>query len=394
MLPFSERTRSLRSSQIRQLMKLAADPTIISFSGGMPENQLLPTELCQQLWAQMDESEKRLALQYGPTSGLAQLQEALASYLLCRNIPVKGKKILITTGAQQALQIVARLFIDPGDTVACEYPSFIGALAAFSSCGAKNVAVPLNENGVDLAKLEAVIATQKPKFFYFTPFFHNPAGISYSEQTLQELGQLLQHYNVAYLEDNPYGELYFSKPPVSPLFSRTDDYPAAMYVGSLAKVFGPGLRLGYMVADEAIIEKAELIKQSLDACSSNFSQLIAARFLTSEQFEPTIARLRAAYRQKCHTMLEAMQHHFPPEVTWSKPDGGFFSWVDLSGCSNESAREATALFHRCIEKKAAFVVGEAFDPLGKKNDCFRLAYSNLSLNKITQGIEIIGKCLS
>lgn len=390
MVAFSQSARTMRSSEIRKLMKLAADPAIISFAGGMPNNQLFPVDAIDELWNALPRTTRQTAFQYGPTSGYPPLIETIKHYLKQRGLPLERNELLITTGAQQAINLLAKVFLDAEDVVITEYPSFIGALAAFQSYGARLVDCPMDEQGILPDALAAAIrSNQGPmlKMAYLNPVFQNPSGIVYSEQRKMEIIEVLAKERLCLLEDDPYSELYFDeadRPLTVPIKAMADERFPVCYVGSLAKIFGPGMRLGYMLAPTGIVEKCELAKQSMDACSSTFTQVLAQEFLSGEKLGEYLGMLRPTYARRAGIMLDALAAHMPSEVSWTTPRGGFYVWVTLPRHIN-----ASRVFEAALAQGAAFVIGSAFDPQGERNNCLRLAFSHTPEEKIAQGVEIV-----
>lgn len=389
MVEFSTCAKGMRSSEIRRLMKLAADPEIISFAGGMPANSLFPIDVVDDLYNSLSLQTKQIAMQYGPTSGYPPLLNSLGEYLKSKGLPLEGQSLLITTGGQQAINLIAKVLVDPGDLVITEYPSFIGGIAAFSSYGANLAGVPLDDEGINLEKLKQILDSNasQTKILYLNPCFHNPAGIVYSKKRKAELLQLLKGRDICLLEDDPYSELYFDdsdKSLTTPLKAMGDEPVPICYAGTFAKILGPGLRLGYLLGPTEIIEKCELAKQSADACTSTFSQVLANDYLSKGKLEPYLQSLRKTYSRRAELMLKALEKHMPSEVVWTKPKGGFYVWVTMPNNIDSSA-----LLMKSLDQGAAFVIGNAFDPQGVKNNSFRLAFSFTPEEKIEKGIEII-----
>jgi DNA-binding transcriptional MocR family regulator len=278
--------------------------------------------------------------------------------------------------------------------VLTEYPSFIGALAAFTSFGARLRGVALDEEGIEIQRLAEVLdgLPAAPKFLYINPYFHNPAGIIYSQERKQRLRELAEERDLMILEDDPYGELYFDqadRPLTLPIKASTGSEATVCYVGSFAKILGPGMRLGWLLAPPAIAEKCELAKQSTDACSSTFTQVLAHAFLAGGHLPGYLTMLRTTYRRRAGTMLAALKEHMPPQVTWTTPRGGFYVWVSMP-----ETLDASRVFEASIARGAAFVIGSAFDPEGRRNNCFRLAFSHTPEEKIARGVEIIGDAVT
>jgi len=374
-------------------MKLAADPTIISFSGGMPNNDLFPIEAIDSIYSGLSDSAKKIACQYGPTDGYPALKESLKEYLRSRGLPVETNKILITTGAQQSMNLLAKVFVDEGDKVICEFPSFVGSLEAFNSYGAQNVGIPLDEEGINIAKLrEALSSGELAKLLYIIPYFQNPAGTIYSAKRKQEIIDLLKEFpDLILLEDDPYGELWFNEedlPLTIPMKAITQDSSQICYVGSFAKILGPGFRIGYMLVPDEIYNKCELAKQSQDACTSTFTQVLADSYLRNGALKPYLEWLRPIYKRRAQIMLTALETYMPKEVQWTTPKGGFFIWATLP-----EYMDSDEVFQLAVKEGAAFVVGRAFDPEAKKNNAIRLAFSHTAENRIEEGIKIVADAI-
>jgi len=388
MVDFSLMAKNMRSSEIRRLMKLAADPSTISFSGGMPANELFPIDVVDELYNGLDLKTKRIAMQYGPTPGYPPLLEALKNYLVSRGISMEGQELIITTGAQQALNLLAKVFIDPKDMIITEYPSFIGGIAAFKSYDADLLPIALDNDGIDTDAVASAITTHadRIKMFYLNPVYHNPAGIIYSNDRKNRLLQILADKPYCIIEDDPYSELWFDeadKPKTTPLKVMAPDLPIC-YVGTFAKIFGPGLRLGWLFGPKDIIDKCELAKQSMDACTTTFTQVLASEYLNKGKLAPYLTWLRPIYKRRAALMLDALKATMPQGITWTVPQGGFYVWVTMPEHVN-----ATDVLNNALAQGAAFVIGSAFDPLGVKNNSMRLAFSYTPEDQIAKGIGII-----
>jgi 2-aminoadipate transaminase len=395
MIQFSESAKNMRSSEIRRLMSLAADPTIISFAGGMPNNSLFPISAIDEIYAAMPVAEKQTACQYGPTQGYPPLLASLKSYLSSRGLPVDDSQgLIITTGAQQAISLLSKVIIDPQDRIVTEYPSFIGAIAAFKSYGAILKGITMDDEGISAENLKRALEDKflKPKMVYLNPVFQNPAGTMYTEKRKNEvLDILIGHPEICLLEDDPYSELYFDESDrdrVAPLKAIAPGEAMICYVGTFAKIFGPGMRLGWLLGPREIVDKCELAKQSMDACSSTFTQVLADEYLRQGKLPPYLAMLRPTYKRRAEIMLNALESMMPQGVAWTKPRGGFYVWVTLP-----ETLDSSDVFAAAIKQGAAFVIGNAFDPEEKRNNCFRLAFSHTPEDKIEQGIRIIAQAV-
>jgi 2-aminoadipate transaminase len=393
MTRFASSIQFLRSSEIRDLMSLATRPGIISFAGGMPGNELFPLKEIDEIYNSLTEQEKQVAMQYGPTNGLPLLLESLSKYLEEKGLPVSTNRLMITTGSLQAINILAKAFIDPGDNVIVENPSFIGALSAFRSYEANLITVPLNSDGIDIEQLKKTLDTTvpKPKFFYYSPNFHNPAGTIYSKEVKAQLVELLKDQDVALLEDDVYSDLYFYDEDIEnlKLIKATDpDGIDVCYTGSFSKILGPGLRLGWMLVPEEIYQKCELIKQSFDACSPSFSQVLADKFIRKGYIQSYVEEVRKEYKKRALVMIECLEQHLPSYVKWDKPRGGFYIWLHLP-----EGTDSTEILKKAIDKGTVFVTGKTFDPDGKRNDKMRISYCNTPVDVINKGIPIIAQAI-
>ncbi|RNC65928.1 PLP-dependent aminotransferase family protein [Proteiniphilum sp. X52] len=390
---FASSITNLRSSEIRDLMSLATAPDMISFAGGMPGNELFPLETLDRIYQSLTEKEKQTALQYGPTTGLPSLLESLSDYLEKKGLPVKSNRLMITTGSLQAIHILAKAFIDPGDPVLVENPGFIGALSAFRACQANLVSIPLKEDGMDVDQLKKRLESTlpAPKFLYYTPNFHNPAGIIYSRKVKQEMMALLKERQIAVIEDDAYSELYFYDEdlPEMRLMKVTDPEGIDVcHTGSFSKILGPGLRLGWMLVPDEIYRKCELIKQSIDACSPSISQMLADKFIRRGDLYNYTANIREEYKKRGLAMIGALEEFLPAYVTFEKPRGGFYAWLQLPEGSN-----ATAILKKAIGKGVVFVTGKTFDPAGIKNDCMRVSFCNTNVDTIRRGVPLIAQAI-
>lgn len=393
MTRFASSVSNLRSSEIRDLMSLATAPNIISFAGGMPGNELFPLETLDKIYHSLTEKEKQLAMQYGPTNGLPALLESLSEYLEAKGLPVKKNRLMITTGSLQGIHILAKAFIDPGDPVLVETPSFIGALSAFRAYDAQFVTVPLKGDGMDIQKLKEKLETTrpKPKFLYYVPNFHNPAGIIYSEEVKRQIIELLKDQDIPIIEDDVYSDLYFYEddvPKMQLIKAMDPEGIDVCYSGSFSKILGPGLRLGWMLVPEHIYKKCELIKQSIDACSPSISQVIADKFLREDYISDYLTTTRKEYKKRGLAMIEALEKYLPECVSFEKPRGGFYTWLKLP-----EGTDSTLILKKAIEKGVVFVTGKTFDPDGVKNDYMRVSFCNTDVETIQKGIPIIAEAI-
>lgn len=390
MIPFSQSAESMKSSEIRALLNVAVRSDMISFAGGMPNNDLFPIQELDEIYANLTIESKKIAMQYGPTTGYPPLIQTLKKYLAEKGMPVEKNDLMITTGSMQGLALVAKIFLNPGDKVITENPCFVGGITAFKALQAELPNAPLDEDGICIESLDHTWRYKSPlcKILYITPNFHNPAGVIYSREKKLELLDWLRGKEIILLEDDPYGELYFDErdlPLTVPMKALGEKMPVPIcYTGSFSKIFGPGMRLGWLLAPKPIIEKCELAKQSLDACSATFNQVLANEYMAQGKFSTYIKQLRINYASRLQIMLKSIQEYMPGYVQFSTPRGGFYIWITLP---NEM--DATAILKQSLANGAVFVVGKAFDPNGIKNNCFRLSFSYPPEEKIREGIKII-----
>lgn len=393
MTQFASSIEQLRASEIRDLMSLATRPDVISFAGGMPGNELFPLETLDTIYQSLTDTEKQVAMQYGPTSGLPSLLESLGNYLKKKGFPVSSNRLMITTGSLQAINILGKVFLDKGDNVLVENPCFIGATSAFRSYEANFITTPLQHDGIDMDLLHKNIthASSKPKFFYYCPNFHNPAGIIYSEEKKLQLIDLFRDSDIPILEDDVYSDLYFyeeDRKKFKLIKMMNPEGIDVCYTGSFSKILGPGLRVGWMLAPAHIVQKCELVKQSMDACSSSLSQVIADRFIRDGYLQPYVDGVRQEYKQRGEAMIKAIEKYLPDYVQWQKPRGGFYIWLHLP-----KDTDSTKILEKAIAKGAVFVTGKTFDPEARKNDNMRISFCNTDADAIEKGIPIIADAI-
>ena len=392
---FSATEQSLKVSEIRELMKLSGRPGLISFAGGMPDADHFPSGEVAAVIRAWDGAKQKAAYQYGPTRGYPPLLDALHARMAARGISMAGQQVIVTTGAQGAIYLIARVLLNPGDRVVVESPTFIGALASFAACRARLEWVPLENDGMDMDALEKklnALARKKalPRFIYTIPNFQNPAGISMSRPKRKRLLFLARKFNVPVLEDDPYGELYFSgqKEDTLPIKALKGARGHVLYVNTFSKILSPGMRLGWIIGPRDFIQRIERAKQSIDACSPSFSQVVARDYLSQGHADGYIGRMRKIYGEKCAAMVNALEAHMPDGVTFSRPGGGFFVWVGLPGRAT-----GRALFKKVIKRNVAFATGTPFCEPGRGGGFIRLAFSNAQVSDIQKGVEIIGNAL-
>lgn len=384
---FSERARQMKASEIREAFKLTECPEVISFAGGFPGPEYFPAAQAAELVRELLTDQGEVALQYGPTDGIAELRQLVARRMTEQGMPAEPEEILLTTGSQQALDLVAKVLVDPGDLVLVEKPGYIGGLGAIASYQARMWGIPMDGDGlrVDLLAEElasrAVQGQSQPKLLYTVATFHNPTGSSLSLKRRRQLLELAERYNFLIVEDNPYGELYFGAKPY-PTLRSLDQTGRVIYLGSFSKVFLPGLRVGWVTAPTPLLRKLSIAKQSADLCSGTLGQKLIAEFIRRGLLEPHIQRLRPLYRAKRDAMLEALERYAPPGVSWTRPEGGFFVWLTLP-----PEVDARLMLTEALEERVAYVSGGPFHIDGSGQNTIRLAYSQCRTEQIAEGIR-------
>ncbi|MGI9531018.1 PLP-dependent aminotransferase family protein [Lutimonas sp.] len=389
MYVFSRAVNSLHSEDIKLLMKQSSKKGLISFAAGMPNNDLFPVREIDEIFANLDHETKKRCFQYGPTSGYPPLIKSLETMMKAKGMAMNSNKLLITTGSLQAISIITQEFINEGDLIFAECPCFVGALSVFETYGAEIKGIPIDAEGIDIAALtmELQRCKKRPKFLYITPNFHNPAGIIYSEKRRKQLLEILSGTGIILIEDDAYGDLYFEEKDAyltKPLKTYKGYDVDIIYTGSFSKILGPGFRLGYMISSEEIFEKAETIKQALDACTSNFMQILANEFISGGYLQPYLCLLRKEYAQRYDLLAASLEKYLPAEVTWIPPKGGFYVWLELP-----SSIKATDLFADCLARGVVFVTGRTFDPESTKDNRLRLSFSNMPKEAIEEGVVLL-----
>ncbi|MFN3432173.1 MAG: PLP-dependent aminotransferase family protein [Candidatus Sericytochromatia bacterium] len=387
---FAERTTRVNPSPIREILKLVARPDIISFAGGMPAQDLFPYEAIQAATQRsLGESHALSSLQYGLTEGYAPLRAEIARSLAAEGIHVGPEQVVITTGSQQAIDLVARVLLDPGDEVVVGDPTFLGALQSFSGFEANYLTVPLDEEGMRTDVLANVLATFRPKLIYTIPSFQNPTGISMSDARKAELYKLAREHGVPVLEDDPYGDLYFGETRPTTIRSLDADGETVILCRTFSKVLAPGLRVGYMVMPASIQAHVVPAKQAADLHTGSLNQVLIHEYLAAGGHEAHLVRLREVYRHRRDLMLEAMRAHFPAEVRYQVPEGGLFFWAELP----EGVSAADLLDRAVAEQKVAFIPGKPFFADGGGLNTLRLNFSNASEANIEEGIKRLGQVI-
>lgn len=383
---FSERVKTLKPSAIREILKFTADPKVISFSAGNPAPEAFPTDIIRQLSDQIFEKNPIGALQYSITEGYAPLRELIKNDLKNKNLLGDYDNVIITGGAQQAIEITTKILCNEGDTIVCEAPTFIGSLNAFRSYKPDLKGVEMDDEGMIPEQLEKVLAESKSvAFIYLIPNFQNPSGKTMSLQRRKEILRLAVKYNTIILEDNPYGELRFNGEAI-PSIKELDKDNIVIYVGSFSKVLAPGLRVGYMCAEESIIQKATVALQVSTVHTNIWSQMLTYEFLTTVDFEQHLAKLRSIYKHKCELMLTNLEEKMPKSITFTHPDGGLFIWGTLPSGDMMAFCKAAVEHNVAVVPGNAFLVDENAETLS-----FRLNFSTPTDEQIVKGVEILAQ---
>lgn len=383
--------RRTKASVIRELLKITNKPGIISFAGGLPDPAHFPYEFIAGSVKEIMAKKGKVALQYGPTDGLPELKEEFVKFLKKHEgIDARPENLIVTTASQQALDMVGRLFIDASDPVLVEMPSYMGGLQVFKSYGADFIGVKLEDDGVDTTHLEQQLQWLKSqdehyKFVYLVPDFQNPSGVTLSAEKRKKVVELSEKYNVVIIEDSPYRQIRFEGEAPKMLYRMDKETYNTNNIISLftfSKTFAPGLRLGIILAHPQIIKKMEILKQSLDLCTSSLNQLIAADFLRTGYYEKHIELIKSSYRLKKDTMVAALEKYMPEGVTWTKPEGGLFLWVRLP-----EGMSADDMFQEALKENVAYVIGSAFHCDGSGKNTMRLNFSYPTPEDIEEGIK-------
>ncbi len=383
---YSKNALNMKRSEIRELLKVTRQPDIISFAGGLPAPDTFPVKELEEICSKVLREKGKMALQYGTTEGEAPLRASIAQWMSHEKGTIKPENILVTAGSQQGLDMVAKVFVDPGDIIVMELPSYVGGLQAFTSYRAKMIGVPQDDQGMRMDKLEKLLEKlarkkKKPKFIYVVPDFQNPSGVTMSLERRKRLLELAYKYEVPIVEDSPYRDLRFAGETVPAIYAL-DDQEQVIVLGTFSKIFCPGLRLAWIMAPAQWLDKLVIAKQGMDLCCPTFNQLVASEYIDRGQLPKQIEEIRRLYGRKREAMLKALRKNMPKGVKWTKPEGGLFLWVRLP--KNLSAND---LFPKAIEEKVAYVVGTAFHCDGKGQNCMRLNFSYPSEEQIEEGVK-------
>lgn len=376
----SKNALSMRRSQIRDLLSVATRPEIISFAGGFPNPETFPLDELKVIMQEVLDTEGNAALQYGSTEGVLSLRQEIAKlYKREEGLDIPVENIQITTASQQALDLISRIFINPGDVVVCGLPSYLGALQAFWSYQGQPYGLRHNL-GLDEACNVLCATGKKPKFLYSIPDFQNPSGETMTIEERQYAVEVARKYDLLIVEDTPYKNIRFSGESLPSMYSMAPD--RVIMLGTFSKTFVPGFRLGWIVAQPEIIDRIVVAKQSADLCTPAFSQLVAARYLASGAYDRNLKKTCALYKRKKELMIDSFQKFMPEGVKWTNPDGGLFLFLKLP--KQYDTRE---LFDLAIQQNVAFVIGEAFHSDGSGKNTMRLNFSFATDEKIVEGVR-------
>jgi len=385
---YARRTSGMSASEVRALFAVASRPEVVSLAGGMPYVQALPIEQVLEVVEAVLMEKGDIALQYGAGQGSLVLRERLAMLMAEEGTSADPEDMVVTTGAQQALDLVGKVLIDPGDLIAIEAPAYVGALSAFSAYEPRYLQIDLDDEGMVVERLEeALVRGERPKFVYTVPNFHNPAGVTMSGRRREHLVSLCREAHIPIIEDNPYGLLRFEGAAEPTL--RSMDPQNVIYLGTVSKVFSPGVRVGWALAEPGVLQRLVLAKEAADLCGSNLNMLITERYLAGEAWRANLALLVDTYRARRDVMLAALPERFPADATWTRPAGGFYVWVTLP-----PYLDARALLAAAVERRVAYVPGTAFYPDGRGTDKMRLAFCYPTEDRIEEGVKRLGELLA
>jgi len=395
---FAQRMTGIRASMIRELLKLTEKPDIISFGGGLPAPEVFPVEEIRAATNRVLTEHGTTALQYTTTEGYRPLRELLVRHMARYGVVVRPENVLITSGSQQALDLVGKLLINPGDRVLTEEPTYLGALQAFNAYQAGYLPVPIDDEGLDLDALERQLRSG-PKFLYVLPNFQNPGGVTLSLARRRRVVERAAHYGIPIVEDDPYGQLRYEGEHLPPLVKIDAELHGCgsgeraftgnvLYMSTLSKTLAPGLRIAWVVAPEAVITKLVQIKQGADLHTSTFCQYVAYEVAKGGFLDQHVRRIRAVYGERREAMLSALARHLPHGVRWTRPQGGLFLWVTLP-----KGFDTAALLEDAIREKVAFVPGSAFYPCGGGEETMRLNFSYAPPDVIEEGIKRLARVI-
>jgi 2-aminoadipate transaminase len=384
----------VRSSAMRDLMAVIERPGMISLAGGLPYTAAFPPELLVELTEEIARDGCAEALQYGPTEGFVETKECIVEVMAAEGMAPDTEDLIVTTGGQQAIDLITKTLVDPGDAVVCEAPTYPGAVPTFCSYEADVHQVSTDEDGMRIDELEGLLGAlaregRRPKFIYSVPSFQNPAGVTLSEERRRRLVEVAREHEVLIVEDNPYGLLRYDGEPQSTLYSL-DGGDYVLYVGTLSKILSPGIRIGWVAAPPPVLEKIGLGKQAADLCTSTLTQYFVREYFGEGRWREYIADLVEIYRDRRDAMLDALERHFPPQAEWSHPEGGLFLWATLPDYI-----DTTDLLAKALRENVAFVPGRAAYADGVRGaSSMRLNFSGSDEDELREGVRRIGAVIS
>ena len=396
-MQFADRLNNVETSAIRELFKLLGKPGIISFAGGFPDSAMFDVEGIRAASNAALAEEPGAALQYGATEGYNPLREQLATFMTAKGATdVAADNLIVTTGSQQALDLLGKTLISPGDKVIVEGPTFLATIQCFRLYGAELISAPIDGNGVKTDELEKLIAEHKPKFVYLIPTFGNPSGAMLSLERRKAVLEMAVKHNTLIVEDDPYGDLYFGDAPPPSLLNLSATVPGSrdllVHCGSLSKVLSPGLRVGWMIGPAELLAKATMCKQFSDAHTSTFAQATAAQYLKAGRMPATLANVRKVYAERAQAMGDALRNDLGDAIEFVQPQGGLFVWARLTGAGGK-VQDGNVLAKRAIEKGVAFVPGTPFFCANPDHATFRLSFATADADKIREGVARLAQAL-
>ena len=396
-MQFADRLNNVETSAIRELFKLLGKPGIISFAGGFPDSAMFDVEGIRAASNAALTEEPGAALQYGATEGYNPLREQLAAFMTAKGAnEVAADNLIVTTGSQQALDLLGKTLISPGDKVIVEGPTFLATIQCFRLYGAELISAPIDGNGVKTDELEKLIAEHQPKFVYLIPTFGNPSGAMLSLERRKAVLEMAVKHNTLIVEDDPYGDLYFGDAPPPSLLNLSASVPGSrellVHCGSLSKVLSPGLRVGWMIAPAELLGKATMCKQFSDAHTSTFAQATAAQYLKAGRMPGTLANVRKVYAERAQAMGDALRNDLGDAIEFVQPQGGLFVWARLTGAGGK-VQDGNVLAKRAIEKGVAFVPGTPFFCANPDHATFRLSFATADADKIREGVARLAQAL-
>ncbi len=387
---YADRIGNLKASEIRELLKLIEKPEIISFAGGLPAPELFPVDNMEIIMSKVLKEKGQSALQYAATDGYTPLREVIVNQRMKPSgVDCDISNIMLTNGSQQGLEFSAKLFINEGDTIVCESPTYLGAINAFKAYNPKFIEVDMDEDGMEVDKLEELLKNNESiKMIYTIPDFQNPSGITMNLERRKRLAELANKYEIPLIEDSPYGELRFEGERL-PAIKSFDTNGYVINLGTFSKTFCPGLRLGWITANKEIIQKYILIKQGADLQCNTLVQMATAEYMQKYDLNQHILKIIEVYKNRRNLMLNSIKEYFPKGIKYTYPVGGLFTWVEL-----REDLDAAVIMEDALKENVAYVPGGSFFPNGGKKNYFRLNYSNMSEEKIVEGIKRLGKVLN